>query len=542
MDAPLFYQLLLGEMDFRNEEPGAAFSLVLDAARKTNDPAVFRRAVQMALQARAGDSALQAAKAWSQAIPNATEANRFVLQILLGLNRVGDTLEPLKRDLLLTPRSELRELIWALPVIYERVADRQQAANLAQEALSGLLQDANVGATAWATVGRMWLRAGDKAAALSAAQNGQGVDPLSEHAAVLALSLVGPETPLAEKLVNQFLPNARPEFQMAYIKTLFNAQRGDDANAQLQALKASAPNYPDAWLIEGSLALQANAPEQAEAHLQRYLSLVAAIPVDKRTPETIRGRSQAYLAMSQIALSRKDVAAADTWLNKVDNPEDLLRAQLRRASLIAERGQVEEALTLIQSLPERSEEDVRLKNATQVQLLRGSKQFERARDLLKVAVGQNPSNLDQLYDLAMVHEKLNDLAEMEVILRHVISNQPDQPHAYNALGFSLADRNLRLAEAKQLIVKALELAPNDPFITDSLAWVEFRLGNKEEALRILSRIYKEKPDVEIGAHLGEVLWSMERRAEAIDIFKEAQKLNPSNDTLTETIRRLRVPL
>jgi tetratricopeptide (TPR) repeat protein len=108
------------------------------------------------------------------------------------------------------------------------------------------------------------------------------------------------------------------------------------------------------------------------------------------------------------------------------------------------------------------------------------------------------------------------------------------------LGYSLADRNLRLPEARQLIQKALEYAPGDPFISDSLAWVEFRMGNKAEALRILDAAYKAKPDPEIAAHFGEVLWSMGQRDRATAIWKEGLLLNAENETLQETLKRLRV--
>ena len=106
----------------------------------------------------------------------------------------------------------------------------------------------------------------------------------------------------------------------------------------------------------------------------------------------------------------------------------------------------------------------------------------------------------------------------------------------------MAERNQRLPEARQLIKKALEFAPNDPFITDSLGWVEFRSGNLPEALRLLQVAYKARPDAEIAAHLGEVLWAMGRREQAMTVWREAVGQSPDNETLRETLKRLRVPL
>jgi tetratricopeptide (TPR) repeat protein len=135
---------------------------------------------------------------------------------------------------------------------------------------------------------------------------------------------------------------------------------------------------------------------------------------------------------------------------------------------------------------------------------------------------------------------MGNLPDMERLLRRVIAEKPDYHHAYNALGYSLADRHLRLPEAKELIQKALTFAPEDPFISDSLAWVEFRMGNRAEALRILDTAYKTRPDAEIAAHLGEVLWSLGQRERALAIWKEGLLLNNESETLLETLKRLRV--
>jgi predicted Zn-dependent protease len=183
-----------------------------------------------------------------------------------------------------------------------------------------------------------------------------------------------------------------------------------------------------------------------------------------------------------------------------------------------------------------------MKLMAEVQLLRDNKQYQSAYDLLSTAAAKDPKDTELLYDQAMLAEKIGSLGEMERLLRQLIAAKPDYHHAYNALGYSLAERNVRLPEAKQLIEKALEYAPGDPFITDSLGWVEFRMGNKAEALRILEGAYKAKPDAEIAAHLGEVLWSMGQRERAIAIWKEGMVLNGDNETLQETLKRLRVKL
>jgi tetratricopeptide (TPR) repeat protein len=176
-----------------------------------------------------------------------------------------------------------------------------------------------------------------------------------------------------------------------------------------------------------------------------------------------------------------------------------------------------------------------------VQLLRDNKQYLDAYSVLASAAKDFPTDTDLAYDLAMAAEKIGKVEEMEKLLRQVIAAKPDYHNAYNALGYSLAERNTRLTEARALVAKALEFAPNDPYIVDSMAWVEFRSGNKQEALRLLQGAFKARPDAEIAAHLGEVLWSLEQQGQAKSIWKEGLALNPDNETLKETIQRLSKP-
>jgi Flp pilus assembly protein TadD len=170
------------------------------------------------------------------------------------------------------------------------------------------------------------------------------------------------------------------------------------------------------------------------------------------------------------------------------------------------------------------------------------KQWREANDVLAAANQKFPDDADLLYEQSMMAEKLNRMDEMEKLLRRVMELKPEHHHAYNALGYSLAERNLRLVEARDLIKKALELAPGDPFITDSLGWVEYRMGNREEALRLLQQAYKSRPDVEIGAHLGEVLWVSGQRDEARRVLRNANSKDNTNDVLKETLARLQVDL
>ena len=546
LDADLFYQLLLGELNAQDADPSLGYSLILDAARKTEDPQLFQRAVEIALQARSGESALQAARAWRQALPKSREANRFVLQILIGLNRLGDTVEPMKREVALAPDQDRPASIAALPNYFAKASDKKAAAQAIAQALDVYLSpsktDAKTAVTAWSTVGRMRLFANDRDAALEAARRGQAIDPQADEPALLALVLMGPAQTQAETIVQKYLAvKPRVEVRLAYARALLDAQRYSESGVQIQILTQEAPAFAEPWLIQGALALQHKQGDLAEKSLQRYVDLtLASDPKPNANQE--RGLVQAYLMLAQLAEQRKDFVQAENWLRKINNEEDLVQTQTRRAGILARQGRLAEARQLMASLPERTPAQARTKLMAQVQLLRDNKLYQAAYDLLAQATLNNPTDFDLLYDQATLAEKLGDTAGMERLLRQIIAGKPDYHHAYNALGYSLAERNIRLDEARQLILKALEFAPGDPFISDSLAWVEFKSGNKTEALRILQDAYKARPDAEIAAHLGEVLLSLEQKEQALSVWREGLQINADNETLLETLKRLRVKL
>jgi len=545
LSGELFYQLLIGELTVQGGDPGAGFALILDASRKTNDAQLYQRATEIALQSRSGDAALQAAQAWKQAQPLARDPNRYVLQILIALNRISDTIGPLKAGIEMASPAERNLAISAIVQTYARVNDKKLAISVVESALTGYLGNPATAGAAWTTVGRMRLAAGDAAGGLDAAQKGQALDARYDGPALVALEVMNPKLPQAEVLVKKYLAdnsNAAPEIRMGYARALLDAQRYAEASGQLQAIVRSKPDFATAHLVLGSLQLQAMQLVQAQASLERYVALAQKQAEQSAPKESDRGLTQAYLQLAQIAEKRKDFPAAESWLNKINSSDDMLQAQARRASILAGQGKLAEGQQLIRSLPERKPGDARLKLMTEVGMLRDLKQYQMAYELLAGAIVKSPNDADLVYEQSMMAEKLGNMADMERLLRRAIEIKPDSPNAYNALGYSFADRNVRLIEARDLIRKALVYTPTDPFIQDSLGWVEFRLGNRAEALKILTAAFKAKPDAEIAAHFGEVLWALGQRDKALAIWREGALLNPENATLVETLKRFRVKL
>ena len=556
LDSQLFYQLLIGEIELRSGELGEAYQIILDAARRNKDEQLFLRATEVALQGRAGDQALAAVKAWRQALPESTEALRFQVQLLVQLNRTPETYEPLQLLIKLTPEAQRAGLIGALPRLYARSTDRALAAALIEQVLQPYLDAPDTRTAARVSAGRGWLIALDGAKALGFAQRAHAQDPLSEGPAALALEML-PGTPAADTVVQSHLA-AKPDsnaVRLLYVRSLLSSQRYADATAQLETLTRRAPQLAQAWLTLGALHLQLREPAPAIAALQKYIDLVqAGEPAPDATTATaaltdddapaskedalIRG----WLLLSQAADLQGDFKGAEAWLAKIDNPQRALEVQTRRASLLAREGKVAQARELIRRVPEREPGDARAKVLAEAQILRDARQWADASTLLEQASLKFPDDVDLIYEQSMMFEKLNRLTDMERLLRRVIELKPDHQHAYNALGYSLAERNVRLPEARTLIQKALELSPGEPSITDSLGWVEYRLGNRDEAIRLLRDAYRGQPDAEIAAHLGEVLWVSGKLDEARRVWREARARDAKNEVLRETLARLRVDL
>jgi tetratricopeptide (TPR) repeat protein len=560
LDAALFYQLLIGELELRSGEAGTAYQVLLDAARKSKDPQLFRRATDIALQGRAGDQALAAAAAWRTALPTSVEAHRYVIQLLVILNRVPETAEVMKSLLNATPATELVAQINGLPRFFSRAADRTAATKTMEQALrpyAGGNNPAAVQNAVAVTQGRGLLMAGDAPGALASAQRALAQDPTSEGAALLALEMM-PGTVGAEALVQSYLKNKpqSDDIRIVYSRVLTSSQRLADALVQIEVVTRSQPQRTAPWLMQGALQLELRQPKDATASLTQFVSLTqadstgaasrmpaaAASEDGDEVPPPDQGLTQAWLMLAQAAEQQKDAAGAEAWLAKITNPAQALAVQTRRASLLAKQGKVSQARELIRKTPELSENDGRAKLMAEVQLLRDQKMWTDAATLLKAANQKYVDDIDLIYEESMIAEKLNRMDEMERLLRRVMVLKPDHQHAHNALGYSLAERNLRLPEAKALILKALEIAPGEPFITDSLGWVEYRMGNRAESLRLLRGAYQSRPDVEIAAHLGEVLWVNGDREEARRVLRDAKNRDATNEVLTETLARLKVDL
>jgi len=528
-------QIMLGEMQVSRGDLGAGYALILDAARKSGDESLYKRAVEIALSARDGTTALDGAKMWKKAFPMSRQANQHVLQIQVALNQLAESLMALRAYVQLSPESEQVLIINGLPQIYAQVKDKELATAVVEQALVPFVSNPSTAAASWTAIGRMQVSAKKLPQALESVNKAIAANPSAIEPGFLALELFSLGVSQAEDILKTILTDGSPpHLRLNFARVLIDLQRLPEASKQLTSLNKSQPDFSDAWLMQAAISMELNKYEEAKQALLKYIEL-------EKVKEDAR-LSQAYLMLSQIATKEKKPSESEAWLSKIDDPEAITQVQIQRANVLASKGEMAKARALLADLPENSQQAKRTKLQAELKLLREYKMHEASYQLLRKAAKAEPEDVDLRYELAMAAEKLNHMDEVEKLLRSVIAEKPDFEHAYNALGYALADRNIRLPEARELIVKALEFSPEDPMITDSLGWVEFRMGNKQAALAILQRAYETKNDVEIGTHLGEVFWSLGQKDKALNVWRDAARQDPKNVMLLETLKRLKVKL
>lgn len=541
----LLYQIMAAELALQRGEAGAAFATYLSVARQTRDARIARRAAEIAVAGRAGPQALEATALWRELAPESREARQAHALLLAGSGRLSEA-EPLfaagLRDSQ-QPAAELAQIQRALARAEDRAAafatvERLAGPLLAQPALAADVQMTLAAAAHQAGLqeravqaarAALALRPDDQRTVLAVAQllsRPQGKDDPAGRAQALKL--------LAESLARE--PRAL-DVRLTYARLLLaDGQRAAAVTQFEQALVQDAEN-PDALFALGVLALDDRPPrKRSRGYFETYLQVL------EKTASTAHDPDPAYLNLARIAEDERRFDEALKWLAQVDDGPQAFGARLRQAIVLAKMQRLDEARKLIADTPPESDEQRQQLTLADAQVLREARRFEESYQLLARALERSPEDTVLLYDAAMAAERVDRVDEMERLLRRLMQLKPDDPHAYNALGYTFADRNQRLPEAYELVDRALKLAPEDAHIIDSLGWVYFRMGNFAKARELLERAFALRPEAEIGAHLGEVLWAMGERDAARRIWRQVRADEPDNETLSATLARLQVRL
>lgn len=540
LTADVFYRVLVGDVALQRGEIGLAARAFFEAARDARDARIARRAAEVALLGRQRMLAQESAKLWSALDPSA-ERPKQILALLLAsppdkdMADAGDNadirlrLEKLLADSAVSGQG-VGEIFLQLNRFLGQQPERRQVLDIVRDLASsypGSPEARFAVALAAFNIGKA------DAAAIDLA--GKEIDRALE---------IAPTWERAALLKAELLARQSTDAAIVYLKT-FVAANPDAraANSGLAQFLVERKRYPEARALFQSLWDRDRNAREFEfgvavisVQMKDWTTAEALFLDLKRANHGENGSVELYLAQIAEETGRYQ-DAIDRYLAVPDGDRAWL-AKLRVAAMMVKLRRVDEARRYLADLPAVTiPQRIQVRQA-EAQLLREESDHLAAHELLTKALTEHPDTPELLYDAAMAAEKLDRLDEAEARLRRVVELKPDDVQALNALGYTLVDRTARTSEGFALIERAHKLAPEDPFILDSMGWALYRMGRLEDAETYLRRAFAERPDAEIAAHLGEVLWAKGERTGAKEVWQSQLKTTPDHPVLLETVRRL----
>ena len=524
LTAPILFDFLVGETALQRGNLDIAVSRYVKLAKTTHDPRIAKRATEIALHAGNPFAAEQAATMWVELEPDSTDARQTIAALLVNIGKL-DAARPHLEKLLASEKNSVGNAFMQLNQLLSRNTDKVATLQLIQR-LSQPYKD--VPEVHFAISQAAWF-ANQHPLASEEMQRALTLRPGWEIAAVHnGRILQRISSTDASEFYRDYLKKypAANEVRIAYTRVLIGDNHTDLAREQLQWLSEKNPEDAEITLAVGLLATEMGDFDITETSFKKALSL------------GYKDTNAVHFHLGQIyeETKRPDMAMASYQM--VKSGGRYLPAQIRYADLLALKGHLKEAREHLQKLPAANDQQTAHLILAEAQILRRSKAHREVFDLLNDGLKKLPDYPELLYDRALAADKLGKFSILEKDLRKLIKLKPDNAHAYNALGYSLAERGAQLPEALKLIRKAVELSPEDPYIMDSLGWVYYRMGNFVEGLNYLNLAFAARPDAEIAAHLGEVLWAKGAKDNAKDIWRHALEKDPENDVLLETLQRL----
>jgi len=538
LTAETMYRLLVGDVALQRGDFVVAARAYLEAARDTGDAALARRATEIGLATRQRAIALEAARQWEKVEPDAERPR----QLVKALGASGGSVEALAGGG--ATKAEVERALASAAASPEALA----AAFLE---LNRLFVHETDKAAAFRTVSELaqpYPNVAEAHFAVALAGYASGLTDLT----IVTASRVAIDRALAQKpgweravlLKSEILNAESPDVAAAYLQSYLQGNPGSrSAAGALAQIYVGQKRYAEARAVFEALW----ATDKGNRDVQFGLAVLAMQGKDWKTAEALfedldradygeTGVVETYLAQIAEETGRTELAY-QRYLAVPDSERGWL-ARLRAAAMLGKLGRVDEARRYLADLPAVTQEQRIQVRQAEAQLLRDAGDAAGAFAVLEKGLAEHPDDPDLLYDSAMVAEKLDRLDVVEARLTRLLEQKPDSAQALNSLGYTLVDRTPRVAEGFALIERAHKLSPKDPFILDSMGWALFRLGRLDAAEDYLRRAYAERPDPEIAAHLGEVLWVKGERDRAREVWQSQLGTTPESTVLVETMRRL----
>jgi len=527
------FKYLAAEVAGQRGELGLSTKLFFDLAKSSRDVRLAERAAKVAMYSKNAQVALETAKLWLELDANSTEAQQAATQLYV-INGDLNAAKPLLQKLLEKEDTRANGFLY-LNSLLSHQANKTNVLQLVQDLAAPYPQLAE----AHFTIGQAAFQANNLQLALSETIRANQLRPNWEIAAIQQADILFSTSPdQAISFYRSFLNDTADanDARLNLARMLIKQSRFNEAKPELLKLSKLANSNPEILVVVGLLSIQSNEFSDAEKYFLQALN------------SNIKNKDPIYLYLGQIAEKNNNDAEAVNWYSKVQQPgekassqqaDHYLDAKLSMANVMSRTQGADAAIQMLDDLENLSDAQLAQVITAQANLLAQAKRFQESYELLGKAVANMPNSNELIYDYAMAAERVQQFTVLETQLRKLIKIKPDFAQAYNALGYSFTERNIKLEEANKLIAKALELSPNDHYIMDSMGWVQYRLGNLDKAFECLNKAYNLQNDAEIAAHLGEVLWKQGKQDEASKIWADTLKVSPDNDLLLKTIKRFK---
>lgn len=523
LDERMLFEFLLGDIAIQRGRPELAAQAYLDLAKATRDPRVARRAAQLAFESRQMDKALDAFELWEALEPAVPLANQMLVSLLLSGGKLQEARPHVERLLKAAP-DNASHVFMQLHSLLMRAPNKTAALEWLADVATPYPK---VAEAHWA-VAQIAAAANSKETALAEIERAVQLRPEWDVAVVFQAQLVQPTDPLkALALLKAFL-DAHPaskDVRLFYARALLEQKKYTESRAQFQQLLVENQDNAELAFAVALLSLQLGELDRAEKELQETLTR------GKKDVGTV------HYYLGQLNEAKKDDATALSQYHLVQDGEYVFAARLREAYLLNKEGKLGEARAVLKTAPASSNQQRVMVTLVEAQMLRDAKQFDKYFQVIAAALEKLPNHPQLLFESAMAADKLGKTEVFEQTLRKLLQLAPDNAQAYNALGYSFLERNVRVEEGMQLVEKAYQLAPDDAAITDSVGWGYYRLGKLDKSAEFLRRAFANNPDPEIASHLGEVLWVQGNKQEAQKILQDTLKANPDNESLRSVIKK-----